>query len=209
MISPTSPSRRVILIASAVALSSRGSPPGQVAGQLLSAYPTALMISVMSTTSPLGMPWGQADALAVPRSMFTNTMISLTVTSPLPSQSPPHGLPVGVAVVGGGEVGVVDGGLVREGVGVETGGVALTLGRQPERDCDVVPRAERNGTPIVHTHRHGDDSTVSDPHAHAQQQAGAHRNQHERQIVRVPIVVGAVGTGQRDFDLDRSRRRRD
>src|SRR5579862_2790872 len=70
-------------------------PPIQLPGQLVSAPPTALTIRVMSTAAPLGMPFGQADVSAVPRSMLTNTMISLTVTSPLPSQLPTH-----VAVVG-------------------------------------------------------------------------------------------------------------
>src|SRR5579862_1341913 len=89
--------------------------PIQAPGQLVSALPTALSISVMSTLSPLGMPSGQAEASAVPRSMFTSTMISLTVTAPLPSQSPAHGATVFVGVAD--TVGVAATALVGDGLG--------------------------------------------------------------------------------------------
>jgi len=49
--------------------------------------PARIRLAVASriTLSPLGVPFGQADASAVPRSMLTRVISSSTVTSPLPS----------------------------------------------------------------------------------------------------------------------------
>ncbi len=64
----------------------------------LRAWSTARMISDTSTLVPLGMPCGHAEVRAVPRTMFTRTMMSLTATVPEPLQSPTHGTGAGVGV---------------------------------------------------------------------------------------------------------------
>lgn len=75
---------------------------------------TARMIRVMSTSAPLGTPCGHAAVCAVPKAMFTRVMISFTVTSPLPSQSPVQATVVGVGVT----VGVGDAVSLGVGVGI-------------------------------------------------------------------------------------------
>ena len=76
------------------------------------------MINAMSTSAPLGIPFGQADASALPRAMFTRVISSFTVTSPLPSQSPtqmPEGSGVNVGVGLPAAFGVGDGAVAAPG----------------------------------------------------------------------------------------------
>ena len=78
-------------------------PPNQPAGQLVRALATAFTRNEISTVTLGGMPWGQPDGPRLARAIFTKTTKLLTVTLPVPSQSPSHTGPwfavaVGVAV---------------------------------------------------------------------------------------------------------------
>ena len=76
---------------------------GVALGQPNSALFTAWMINTRSTPlGPLGTPFGQTAALAVPRSMFTSKMSSSIVTLPSSLQSPTQVGTDGVGVAVGG-----------------------------------------------------------------------------------------------------------
>lgn len=79
------------------------------AGQPFDALFTAWMMTATVTSASVslaGSPLGQSDTCWVPRAMFTSLMISLPVTCPSRSQSPPHPTGVGVGVTSGVFVGL-------------------------------------------------------------------------------------------------------
>src|SRR5579862_5242589 len=93
------------------------------------------MIRRISTAVPPGIPVRHAEVSAVPRSMPTRVMISFTVTTPLPSQSPTHAPGIGVGVGAGGTV------FVGVGVGVDGIGVFSGVGQPlvPTRETPIAP----------------------------------------------------------------------
>ena len=94
-----------------------GSVPRGYSGQPLRALFTAWTIREMVTIAPDGMPLGQEDASAFPRSIYTRVMTLFTATVPLPSQSPTHVAQPLVQVVGvDSEVGVA---VAESAVGVD------------------------------------------------------------------------------------------
>ncbi len=81
------------------------------------------MIKLTSTSTPAGMPLGQAEGSALPRVMVTMVSNSSTVTDWSPLQSPTH-LVTGVGCVG---VGVAGGAGVAVLVAVAAGVVAVEV----------------------------------------------------------------------------------
>src|SRR5579862_8354280 len=141
----------------------------QEAGHDVSALFTALMMQVMSTP-PAQTPDGHAELSALPRSMFTRIMISLTPTDWSLLQSPAH--PPGVGVGVGWAAHSVAGGNVPSAKNCALTATSPTVSRCTKANAvtrpapaalELVPHSsdgQSNGAPVVLT---GPRSVPSEP----------------------------------------------